>query len=157
MSTVLRYLEFLSLGTWVGGIIFLSFVVAPGAFAMLGSRDQAGALVGMSLGRLHWLGVIAGVIYLIARVAEGKSLSALIRPAAGLVILMIALTLVSQLGVSAKMLDLRTQMGSVERTPATSPLRVEFDRLHQWSVRIESTVLLCGLAAMFLTVRNRAL
>ncbi|MEK6661216.1 MAG: glycerate kinase, partial [candidate division NC10 bacterium] len=35
MSTILRYLEFLSLGTWVGSILFLSFVVAPGAFALL--------------------------------------------------------------------------------------------------------------------------
>src|SRR5437899_12654430 len=69
MATILRYLEFLSLGTWVGSIIFLSFVVAPGAFAKRGSRDQAGAVVGMALGRLHLLGLIAGVLFLVARAA----------------------------------------------------------------------------------------
>jgi uncharacterized membrane protein len=154
MSTILRYLEFLSLGTWVGGIIFLSFVVAPGAFLTLSNRDQAGALVGMALVRLHWIGMIGGLIYLMARVAGARSLAALGKPAALLVLLMIALTLVSQLGVSAKMTGLRAEMGSVQQTPATNPLRVEFDRLHQWSVRIEAVVLLAGLAALFLTVRH---
>ncbi len=155
MSTILRYLEFLSLATWVGGIVFLSVVVAPGAFATLGSRDQAGALVGMALGRLHWIGVGGGVIYLLARMADAKSISALFKPAAGLVVVMLALTLYSQLGVTSKMAGLRAHMGSVEHTAETSPLRVEFDRLHQWSVRIEGAVLLCGLAAMFLTVRAK--
>jgi uncharacterized membrane protein len=154
MSTILRYLEFLSLGTWVGGIIFLSFVVAPGAFLTLSNRDQAGALVGMALVRLHWIGIIGGLIYLMARVAGARSLAALGKPAALLVVLMIALTLVSQLGVSAKMTGLRAEMGSVQQTPATNPLRVEFDRLHQWSVRIEVVVLLAGLIALFLTVRH---
>jgi hypothetical protein len=51
--------------------------------------------------------------------------------------------------------DLRTQMGSVDRTPATNPLRQEFDKLHQWSVWIESAVLLLGIAAIYLTVRAK--
>ncbi len=80
MSSVLRFLEFLSLGTWVGSILFLSFAVAPGAFATLGSRDQAGAVVSMALGRLHALGLLAGVIYLAARLARARAaLSALRR------------------------------------------------------------------------------
>jgi hypothetical protein len=152
MSTILRYLEFLSLGTWVGGILFLSFAVAPGAFATLGSRDQAGAVVGMALGRLHWLGVGAGMTYLLARVVQEKSLAALFAPAAGLVVLMLALTLYSQLRISARMASLRSEMGSVEQTAQTSPLRTEFDRLHQWSVRLEVAVLVSGLAAMFLSI-----
>ena len=154
MSSVLRYLEFLSLGTWVGSILYLSFVVAPGAFATLGSRDQAGAVVGMALGRLHLLGLIAGVVYLVARVGVARSLKALAGPAALAVILMLVLTLVSQYGVSARMAHLRTEMGSVDRTPEDHPLRVEFNRLHRTSVRLEGAILLLGLVALFLTVRN---
>ena len=41
MSSLLRTVEFLSLGTLVGGIIFLNFGVAPGAFATLGGHDLA--------------------------------------------------------------------------------------------------------------------
>ncbi len=156
MSTLLRYLEFLSLGVWVGGIVFLSFVVAPGAFATLGSRDQAGAVVGMALGRLHLLGLVAGIVFLLARVALAKSLSALGSAAALLVVLMLVLTIVSQYSVGPQMANLRAEMGSIERTPAESPLRAEFDRLHQWSVRLEAGVLLAGLAALFFAIREKA-
>jgi len=45
MSSTLRTAEFLSLGTLVGGIIFLNFGVAPSAFATLGGRDLAGAFL----------------------------------------------------------------------------------------------------------------
>ncbi len=158
MATILRYIEFLSLGTWVGSIIFLSFVVAPGAFATLGSRDQAGAVVGMALGRLHLLGLIAGVLFLVARAARalstGRGLASLASPAALAVVVMLLLTLVSQYSVAPRMAHLRVQMGSVDRTPEDNPLRVEFNRLHRVSVRLEVAALLAGLAALFFTVRN---
>lgn len=156
MSTILRYLEFLSLGTWVGSILFLSFVVAPGAFALF-SRDQAGALVGLALGRLHWLGLVCGVVYLVAHVAVARSLPAFLEWAAIAVILMLALTLVSQYWVSPKLADLRaemkTQFGSVDATPGDSPLRAAFGRLHGISTTLELIVLLAGLIALYLTVR----
>ena len=62
MDTFLRTVEFLSLGLWLGSDVFLSFVVAPGAFSVLASRDQAGAMVGFALTRMHWGGVICGVV-----------------------------------------------------------------------------------------------
>jgi len=42
MSTLLRTIEFLSLGLWLAGIAFLSFVVTPGAFAILGAAMRQG-------------------------------------------------------------------------------------------------------------------
>lgn len=157
MSTILRFFEFLSLGTWVGSILYLSFVVAPGVFATLGSRDLAGAAVGMALGRLHLLGLLAGALYLASRVALARSLSALGSAAALLVVLMLVLTLLSQYGVSPRLAALRVEMGSVDATPQDNPLRVRFNRLHRASVQLEVGVLLAGLVALFLTVRERAL
>ncbi len=154
MTSTLRFIEILALGTWVGGIIFLSFVVAPGAFGVLGSRDQAGTMVGFALGRLHWIGIVAGLIYLLALVVERHSIAAIARPAAILVVLMIALTFYSQKFVTSRLAGLRREMVSVDATPRDNPLRVEFDRLHQWSVRIEGAVLLLGLSGLFLTVRG---
>jgi uncharacterized membrane protein len=154
MNTILRFLEVFALGTWLGGILYLSFAVAPGAFGTLGSRDQAGALVGLVLGRLHVFGVIAGIVYLAAALILARSLSALARPAALAVILMVVLTALSQWGISSRMGALRTEMGSVDRTPVESPLRAEFDRLHKISVRLEGSVLLIGIAALFLSVRE---
>jgi uncharacterized membrane protein len=156
MSTVLRAIEFLGLSIWLGSDVFLSFVVAPGAFSVLASRDQAGAIVGYSLGRMHWIGIICGAVILLVRVLRTRSFASLVAPAAMCVALMILLTVISQAAVSPKMAVLRVQMGSVEATRAGSPLLAEFARLHSISVGLESGVLLAGMAAMFLMVREAA-
>jgi hypothetical protein len=49
---------------------------------------------------------------------------------------------------------LRVQMGSIQATTEDSPLLAEFSRLHRISVSLESGVLLAGLAAFYLLVRE---
>jgi hypothetical protein len=156
MATLLRTLEFLALSIWLGSIVFLSFVVAPTAFSVAG-RDQAGAMVGLVLARMHWVGIGAGFVFLGARVIRCKSLGALATPAALTVILMVLLTLVSQVGVSSKMASLRRDMGSIDATPLESPLRTEFNSLHRRSVIIELSVLAAGIATLVLLVRENSL
>src|SRR5229473_5029408 len=138
MSTVLRAIEFLGLSIWLGSDIFLSFVVAPGAFSVLASRDQAGAIVGYSLTRMHWMGIVCGMVILLVRVLRTRSFARLVAPAGLCVVLMILLTVISQVAVSPRMAVLRVQMGSVEATAAGSPLLAEFARLHAISVGLES-------------------
>jgi uncharacterized membrane protein len=154
MSTLLRTIEFLCLGLWLGSDVFLSFVVAPGAFRVLGSRDAAGAMVGFALGRMHLLGVICGVLFLLARLLRTRTFASFVAPVALCVVLMIALTVASQVGVSPRMAVLRVQMGSIQATAQDSPLLAEFRRLHSISVSLESAVLLAGVAAMFFMVRE---
>jgi uncharacterized membrane protein len=156
MSTLLRTIEFLGLSLWLGSDVFLSFVVAPGAFRILGSRDQAGAIVGFALWRMHFIGVVCGIVILLARMLRTRSLASLVGPAALCVVLMIALTVVSQHAVSPKMAALRMQLGSIEATATDSPLRLEFSRLHRMSVLLESGVLLAGFACIYLMVRELA-
>ncbi|PYT50560.1 MAG: hypothetical protein DMG44_06060 [Acidobacteria bacterium] len=157
MSTFLRTIEFLGLSLWLGSDVFLSFVVAPGAFRILASRDQAGAMVGFALWWMHMIGVVCGIAILLARMLRTRAFSSLAAPAALCVVLMIGLTVVSQHAVSPKMAALRTQMGSIQAfqaTAADSPLLAEFSRLHRISVSLESGVLLAGLAAMYLMVKE---
>jgi len=154
MTRTLRFLQLCALGMWVGSITYFTTVVTQGAFRVLSDRDQAGALVGFTLGGLHLLGLIAAIVYLVAALGLGRSLKALAAPAALCVILMFLLTLTSQRIVIPRMETLRAQMVSVDATPLTHPLRVEFDRLHQVSVWLEGVVLLVGFAALFLTSRS---
>jgi Domain of unknown function (DUF4149) len=154
MSTVLRAIEFLGLGLWLGSDVFLSFVVAPGAFRILASRDQAGAMVGYGLWWMHMIGVVCGITILVARLVRTRTFASLAAPAALCVVLMIGLTVVSQHAVSPKMAALRVQMGSIQATAADSPLLAEFSRLHRISVSLESGVLLAGIAAMYLMVKE---
>jgi uncharacterized membrane protein len=156
MSTLLRTIEFLGLSLWLGSDVFLSFVVAPGAFRILRSRDQAGAIVGFSLGRMHVIGMACGVMFLLARLSRTRVLAGFATPAALCVVLMIALTAISQYTISDKMAALRVQMGSIQATAADSPLLAEFGRLHRISVSLESGVLLAGFLAMYLMLRELA-
>jgi hypothetical protein len=155
--TFLRFLMLLSLVVWVGGIIFLSFVEAPTAFSVLPSRHLAGTVVGHSLGILHWMGLFAGVVFL----GSSMLLSSLTTGSAQpftcrhvLVLLMLLLTVASQFGISAKMATLRAQFGDIDTVSPTDPGRVQFDGLHKWSVRLEGTVLVLGLVALFFTARH---
>ena len=154
MFPVLRTIEFLCLGLWVGSDVFLSFVVAPGAFRILGSRDAAGATVGFALGRMHLLGVISGVLLLLVRLIRTRTFAGFVAPVVLCVVLMIGLTVASQGAVSPRMAILRVQMGSIEATAEGSPLLAEFGRLHRISVLLESGVLLAGLAAFYFMVRE---
>jgi len=157
MSTLLRTIEFLGLSLWLGSDVFLSFVVAPGAFRILASRDHAGAMVGYGLWWMHMIGVVCGIAILLARLLRTRTFASLATPAALCVVLMIMLTVVSQHAVSPKMAALRVQMGSIQAfqaTAADSPLLAEFRRLHRISVSLESGVLLAGFVALYLTVKE---
>jgi len=153
----LRFLMFLSLTVWVGGIIFLSFVEAPTAFHLLPSRHMAGTVVGHSLGILHWIGLFAGVVFLGSSMLLSSLTTGTAQPLAFrhvLIVLMLILTVVSQFGISPKMTTLRAQFGDIDTVPATDPGRMQFDALHVWSVRLEVAILALGIATLFCTARK---
>jgi uncharacterized membrane protein len=154
MQTILRSIECLTLGLWLGGGVFLSFVVAPGAFSILGNRDAAGMMVGYSLTRLHLAGIFLGLLFLVARLLRTRDFGSLTTAAALCVVLMVILTTASQFTVSNRMEHLKREMVSVQNTPASDSRRREFNRLHHASVAYEGAVLLLGFASIFLLVRE---
>ncbi len=154
MQTFLRGIEFLSLGLWLGGDAFFSFVVAPGAFSILGNRDAAGMMVGYSLTRLHFAGIFLGLLFLVARLLRTRDFASCTTAAAFCVVFMVILTAASQFTASNRMERLKKQMVSVQNTPDDDPRRVQFNRLHSISVAYESAVLFLGFAGLFLLVRE---
>ena len=154
MMNWLRTVEFLGLSLWLRSDVFLSFVLAPGAFRVLASRDQAGAMVGYGLWWMHMIGVGCGMAILLARLLRTRTFASLATPAALCVVLMILFTVVSQHAVSPKMAALRVQLGSIQATAADSPLLAEFGRLHRISASLEGGVLLAGLAGLYFMVKD---
>lgn len=152
----LRYLMLLSLIVWIGGLIFFAFVVAPAAFAVLPTRHLAGNMVGRTLGILHWMGIFSGVIFLgssiaCAQLTKGTPQVFAVRNL--LIILMLALTMVSQFAIIPRMDTLRASIGEIDSVPPDNPARVQFDALHVWSTRVEGSVFLLGLVAVYLTAQ----
>ena len=73
-----------------------------------------------------------------------------------LVCVMIVLTLIGMFAISTRMLVLRNDMVFIDNVPQDDARRVEFNRLHIWSTRLEGAVLILGLAVIFLTSRRLA-
>ena len=150
----LRFLMLLSLVVWIGGLVFFAFVLAPTAFQVLPNTHLAGNVVGRALGKLHWLAVFSGIVFLISsllynRVTQGSPHLFAARHV--LIVVMLALTLFSQYWIIPHMDTLRATVSDFAAVPLNDPARVQFDTLHAWSTRVEGAVLVLGLVAVYLT------
>ena len=152
----LRFLMLLSLVAWIGGLIFFAFVLAPTVFApgVLPNTHLAGNIVGRALGKLHWIAIVSGLIFLASsllysRIADGTAHVFAMRHV--LICLMLALTLLSQFWIIPRMDTLRATVSDFAAVPLDDPARMQFDALHVWSTRVEKTVFLLGLVAIYLT------
>jgi hypothetical protein len=154
--TFLRFVLLLCLAVWIGALIFFP-VVAQTSFTVLPSTHLAGLVVRNSLIDLHWMGIVAGIIFLVCsmidnRVTVGRSrvfaLSHIF------IVLMLALTAISQFWIVPRMDVLRITVGEISALPAGNPMRAQFDALHAWSTRIETAVLVLGLFVMYSVARR---
>jgi hypothetical protein len=143
------------LGLWLGAMAFFSFVVAPSAFAVLQQQQLAGALVSRTLGALEIIGMIAGALLIailfISRERDRAFLYELIALA-----LMTVSMLVSHFVVSRRMHELRMSLGEIAQLAANDPARVEFDRLHQYSVWLMGFDILGAIALIVYLARRNA-
>lgn len=155
--TFLRFLMLLSLVVWIGGLIFFP-AVAQTAFSVLPTRQLAAMVVGRSLHILNWMGMISGVVFLVSSLVYNRYSRGAANVFAGrhaLIVLMLALTLSVQFGVVPRMDTLRGSIhGEIDSVPLNNPARARFDALHAWSTRLETGVLLLGLALVFLKARR---
>jgi hypothetical protein len=153
-----RFLMVLALTVWLGALIFFP-VVAQISFSVLPSPHLAGLVVRNSLIVLHSMGMSAGVVFLACSLVENRFSRGYFSPFRAshvLVLVMLALTAISQFRIIPRMDALRAAAGEIASLPASSPVRMEFDSLHAWSTRIEGTVLVLGLVILYLTVRRIA-
>jgi uncharacterized membrane protein len=153
----LRALMLLALIVWIGGIIFFAFVLAPTVFAVLPTHELAGNVVNPSLSKLHWMGLVSGVVFLVCSLLYNRIRYAQLRAFSAahvLVVLMLVLTLISQYAIIPRMHALRSEMGVIDNVPISDARRVDFNRLHLWSTRAEGGVFFLGLIVVALTARR---
>jgi uncharacterized membrane protein len=150
----------LALIVWIGGIIFFAFVLAPTLFSVLPTTKLAGDVVNVALTRLHWMGLVSGIVFLICSLFYNWQKHVQLRPfmlSHIFVVLMLAFTMISQFGITPRMRIIRERM---EQTRAAmvptwdDTARAEFDMLHAWSTRLEGGVLFLGLGVVILTARR---
>jgi hypothetical protein len=159
MQTLLRALRMYAMVAWVGGLAFFAFVVAPVAFHSLASVHEAGIVVGGTLRVLQWIGLIGGGIFCLATGwlwlwAEVPARIGFARQLA-LTAVMLLVTAYSQFRILPAMeVDRTLAGGEVETASLDNEGRVDFERLHTLSERLEGLVLLCGLGVVFVLSRE---
>jgi hypothetical protein len=148
MATFLRILRLYALTAWVGGLIFF-IIVAAIAFSVLPDAHSAGLIVRSSLLAIHRIGIYAAILYLLttlALVAVQRDHHPVRAAELALALIMLSLTLYSQLSIIPRMETDRISLGGdVQAASQTLPAARDFNRLHARSVHVESTVLLAGL------------
>jgi hypothetical protein len=153
---MLRTVMLLAFIAWVGGIIFFAFVLAPTLFTVLPAQ-LAGNVVSPSLTKLHWMGLVAGAVFLVCSLAYNRAKHGQLRlfgASQTMILVMLILTAISQFVITPRMRELRTHMEPIDSLGEHWTHRAEFDRLHQWSTRIEGGVLLLGLVVVVMTARE---
>lgn len=159
MRTLGHFLAYLALGLWLGGLVLFGAILAPLAFRdlppLFPNQAQgihaAGMIVGGALTRLHWMGLICGIVFLIVMLISRPHFRTII-PQFVLVLAMLVITAYSQFSVIPRMDTARTSVGgNIEAVAPNNPGRVIFDRLHQVSVDLEIAVLACGVVALAAT------
>jgi hypothetical protein len=149
----------LAMVAWVGGLMFFAFVVAPTAFGTLASRHDAGLVVGGTLRILHLIGLFGGLAFCLATAwlwlwAEVPArVSFAIQLALTLVMLLV--TAYSQYRILPTMeRDRILAGGNIDAAALDNAGKIDFDRLHVLSERLEGLVLFCGLGVVYLLSRE---
>ncbi len=151
MTIVFRIARLIALSLWVGGLVFFIFV-AKVAFTTLPSPELAGLMVRGSLISLHHLGLLCGLAYLVFTLlllATQRDTHPVRAVELLLVAVMLVLTAYSEFSIIPQMEAYRISVGGdITKVPPDEPARVNFEHLHKVSVRLESAVLLQGLALL---------
>jgi Domain of unknown function (DUF4149) len=164
MRTAVRSFILIGLVIWVGGMLFFAGVLAPVAFGTVmpmfpdvaTGLHVAGTVVRISLVRLHDIGLVTGAILVLLCIVErmARMTRRSIGPQLVLLAAMLGLTAYSQWSIIPCMDALRVQAGATLDNPgASSPAKVDFNRLHGLSTNLEGVVLLCGLGLIILYAR----
>lgn len=149
--TVLNVFFWLALSLWLGALFGFGALVAPAVFASLQTREQAGAVVGRILGRIHGFGLMAGLALLVVSASQATLLgwpsAAIVRLAA--VLLMVLLTVYNMTSVDRGIAAAKAKMARpIDEYDSESPEREEYNRWHRASTRAFGLTLVIGLALL---------
>ena len=163
--TLLRFLSFVALAVWVGGLGVLGGVAAPTLFTVLqapdpaAGRDLAGAAFGAIFERFQIVAWVCGGLLLAlfgTRAALGPRPFRL-RYRVWTVVAMLSLSIATAIFVVPRMNRIRDDAsGAVASLPAEDARRVEFGRLHGLANGLMLLTLAAGLVVFWFEAKDTA-
>lgn len=140
------------LAVWLGAALLMATTVGQAAFAVLPTRQLAGALVGRVLPVVFLSGIAAGIVAHLLAMRAGTKPTWVAR-LGGLAL--VGGCLVAQFVVAPKIEALRAALPPViESLPATDPQRHAFGRLHGVSVALLGVAMLGAVATIAASLRG---
>lgn len=146
MTGAVRFVYLAALGAWIGVMVFLSFVVAPTAFAVL-EGPRAGDLVGALFPRYYATGVSLGVAALGAALFLRRRAQHPRAWTIAIVALVVAVAATAYAGgiVHPTARRLRTAL----QTPtAAAEVREDFAAAHRTAVLLNGVAMLAALVGL---------
>lgn len=147
-----NYIRLLLLGIWLGSAVFF-IGVAQSAFALLPTRELAGAIVNRNLMFLNIAGLGIGILLLVlSLVAAKNSNRALLWAERFFLLILTAACAVGQFVIALWLQLTKAQMGGVpvDEVAVDDPLRVQFNAIHEYSVWVLIAGMVAALIAFFL-------
>lgn len=153
----LSNIRVLLIALWLGAAVFFSFAVAPTAFAVLPTRELAGALVSNVLMIVNLSGLVLALVALggsfvgtagVGRVGLWTERALLVVVALGCA--------VGQFVIALWLRFVKAQMGRpIDEMPIDDPLRMQFNNLHEYSVWVLVAAMLAALVAFFVATGRK--
>ena len=144
---ILTFCYHLAVSCWLGGATLFTFLLTPILFRVY-ARDLAGGIVGALLPAYFRWGLACGVVALVCRLLVRGRFTLV---AACILCLMLALTTVQATVLEPRAAALKRDIPSFVTTPAEHPLRVQFRRLHAWSMAANLAVIGGGALLILLS------
>lgn len=152
----LTNIRLLLIALWLGAAVFF-VAVAQSSFAVLPSRELAGAVVSRTLMIVNLSGIAIGLIVLASSFIKRLNTGAfwLWTERFLLVVLTIACA-VGQFVIALWLAAVRAQMGGrpIDEVPLEDPLRIQFNQLHQYSQWFLLGAMVAALVLFFLIGRK---
>jgi hypothetical protein len=148
----LSNIRLLLLGLWLGAAVFFSFGVAPSAFALLPTRESAGALVSRSLLIVNLSGLIIGLILLASAFVKSVGANLFLLWTERVLLIVVPAACAVGLFLGALWLpSVKAQMGRpIDEVALDDPLRLQFNNLHEYSVWVLVVAMIAALIAFLL-------
>ncbi|HYT49961.1 MAG TPA: DUF4149 domain-containing protein [Pyrinomonadaceae bacterium] len=163
ITSFIKTLRLLLLGMWLGAAIFFGASVAPALFGVLrgaglvNSNELAGSIVTRLLAFINRGGFEIALFLFVTAFFVERNRRALARVAEVISLAIMAMmTGVSNWIISARMIELRSSMGTpIDQVSAADPRRMAFDSLHRYSVMVMGVAIVAGLIAFMIASWRR--
>lgn len=152
----LSNIRLLLIGLWLGAAIFF-IAVAQSSFAVLPSRELAGAVVSRTLMIINLGGLAIGLILLATSFIKRLNIAPFwIWTERILLVLLAAACAVGQFVIALWLQFVRAQMGGkpIDEIALEDPLRIQFNQLHQYSQWVLLGAMITALILFFLIGRK---